>query len=53
MEELSLDILKKEIEPSLKKQAISGRYLLDRFCLIDESSRKSPAYVDPTYAPFY
>lgn len=53
MEKISLDILKKEIENSLEKQAISGRYLLDRFCLIDESSRKSPAYVDPTYAPFY
>jgi hypothetical protein len=53
MEKISLNILKKEIEHSLEKQSISGRYLLDRFCLIDESSRKSPAYVDPTYAPFY
>jgi predicted O-methyltransferase YrrM len=53
MEETSLETLKEEIDPQLKKQAISGRYLLDRFCLIDETSRKSPAYVDPTYAPFY
>jgi len=53
MEETSLETLKEEIDPQLKKQAISGRYLLDRFCLIDETSRRSPAYVDPTYAPFY
>jgi len=53
MEETSLETLKEEIDPQLKKQAISGRYLLDRFCMIDETSRKSPAYVDPTYAPFY
>lgn len=53
MEKVSLDILKKEIDSSLAKQAISGRSLLDRFSLIDESSRKSPPYVDPRYAPFY
>lgn len=53
MEKISLDILQKEINLSLEKQAISGRYLLDRFCVIDESSRKSPPYLDPRYAPFY
>jgi hypothetical protein len=50
---ISLNDLEKELKLSIEKGAISGRVLLDRFCLIDEQSRKSPAYVDPRYAPFY
>lgn len=53
MEKISLDVIKKELELMLAKQVISGRTLLDRFCLINEASRKSPPYVDPRYAPFY
>lgn len=53
MEKLSLDQIKKELDSELEKQTISGKNILDRFCVIDESSRKSAAYVDPKYAPFY
>lgn len=53
MEKISLEIFKKEIDYLLEKQSISGRYILDRFSLINEISRKSPAYLDPKYAPFY
>jgi len=53
MEKISLDNIKKEIDSLLGKQTFSGRSLLDRFSLIDERSRKSPAYTDPKYTPFY
>ena len=53
MEKISLEILKKEINVMLERQIITGRSLLDRFCVIDESSRKSAAYIDSRYAPFY
>lgn len=53
MIEKNIENFKKEIEDNLKKQIISGKYILDRFCLIDETSRKSAAYLDHTYAPFY
>jgi predicted O-methyltransferase YrrM len=46
-----------DIESDLKKdlnsQTISGKLLLDRFCVIEESSRKTAAYLDHKYAPFY
>ncbi len=45
--------LKCKIDSDLQKQTISGRVLLDRFCMIDETSRKSPSYTDPNYAGFY
>jgi hypothetical protein len=47
----------KDIEPLLQtdlaRQLVGGRFILDRFCVIDEDSRRSPAYVDPNYAGFY
>lgn len=53
MIEKNIENFKEEVENNLKKQIISGKYILDRFCLIDETSRKSAAYLDHTYAPFY
>jgi hypothetical protein len=53
MQKYDLEELKKQVSASLSKQAISGRVLLDRFCMIEESSRKSPSYSDPNYAGFY
>lgn len=41
------------LNEELKSQKISGRVLLDRLCVIDENSRKSPAYLDPNFAGFY
>lgn len=53
MNEKYIKEFEKEIEIKLEKKFISGRYLLDRFCVIDEASRKTSAYLDPKYAPFY
>jgi hypothetical protein len=41
------------VEEKLEKRIISGKTLLNRFRLLDESSRMSSAYTDPIYAPFY
>lgn len=53
MEKIDLSDLHKKIDKELNSQFISGRVLLDRFCLIDEDSRKTAAYLDHRYAPFY
>jgi len=53
MKQIELEYLKKKVDVDLKKQLISGRVLLDRYCMIDELSRKSPSYCDPNYAGFY
>ena len=53
MKSINLVELKKELDDHLKKQVVSGKVLLDRFDMIDESSRKSPSYCDPNYAGFY
>jgi hypothetical protein len=50
---MELKLLKEKIEEELKAQRVSGRTLLDKFCVIEENSRKSPAYADPTYSCFY
>jgi hypothetical protein len=46
-----------EVVPLLEKdfndQKISGRVLCDKLALLDEMSRKSAAYVDHKYIPFY
>lgn len=46
-----------EIIPALKlrlaKQLVPARILLDKFRIIDESSRKTSSYTDPKYMPFY
>jgi hypothetical protein len=43
----------RNLDKVLKKQLVSSRILLDRLRVIDESSRKSGAYQDPFYFPFY
>jgi predicted O-methyltransferase YrrM len=44
--------LKKRLEEKLDKQ-ITSRVFLDRMRVLDEESRKSAAYNDPRYIPFY
>ena len=53
MDKIDLDELVVFLNDSLKKQTMSGRSILDRFRVIDESSRKTAPYLDPYYAPFY
>ena len=50
---VELDSLKKNIDKLLKKQLISGKIFLDKLGFIDENSRKTVAYTDPNYVPFY
>ena len=42
-----------ELKIKLEKQLIPARILLDKFRIIDETSRRVSAYTDPNYAPFY
>ena len=53
MFQYDLNELKENVEKDLKKQIISSKVLLDKFCLIDEDSRKTAAYLDPNYSCFY
>lgn len=46
-------LLVEKINSELEAQVVSGRVLLDRLRLIDEDSRKTAAYLDHKYAPFY
>lgn len=48
-----MNFIKKNIDHELSVQKICGKIILDRFCVIDESSRKSPAYIDPNFSVFY
>jgi hypothetical protein len=48
-----LESIRTKLQRSLISGVISGRLLLDRMRLLDESSRKSAAYADHRYAPFY
>ena len=45
--------LKESIENDLAKKLVDSRILLDRFTVIDETSRGTSAYTDPNYIPFY
>jgi len=53
MEKIELQTLKEKIDDNLRQQVVGGRTLLDRFCVIEDESRKTPAYADPTYSGFY
>lgn len=53
MEKLELNSLKQKIDNDLQLARLNGRNLLDKFCVIDEESRKSPAYADSLYSCFY
>lgn len=41
------------LKDKLAKSVVSAHILLDKFRVIDEASRRSSAYTDPKYAPFY
>jgi hypothetical protein len=43
----------KILQEKLHKQIIPARILLGKFSFIDDNARKSHAYVDPNYMPFY
>jgi hypothetical protein len=53
MKILEHDNLKNQMNKHLKQQMVAGRVFLDRFCMIDEDSRKSTSYADPNYSGFY
>jgi predicted O-methyltransferase YrrM len=50
---MDLQELKLKLTDKLTKSVLNSRILLDKMRLIDESSRETAAYTDPTYAPFY
>lgn len=50
---LPLDSIKDTLQPLLDKNLVSGRILLDRLRVIDETSRKSAVYSDGRYSGFY
>lgn len=43
----------KILKSKIDKAAIPSHVLLDKFRVIDEYSRRTAAYTDPRYAPFY
>jgi predicted O-methyltransferase YrrM len=45
--------LKPILDSKLTKQLIPARILLDKFRIIEDTSRRASAYTDPKYAPFY
>lgn len=53
MDNCRLKDFKAALDTDLARQLIGGKFVLDRFCVIDEDSRRSPSYVDPNYASFY
>lgn len=53
MQSIDHNDFKTAIDLDLATQKISGKILLDRFCVIDEESRRSPAYIDPNFSGFY
>lgn len=48
-----MDNLKLQLEELLEKQLVSSRVLLSSCRFIDENSRKTAAYQDNAYIPFY
>lgn len=50
---MNIKELKDKLTPKLEKAVVSARILLDKMRVIDEASRMTAAYTDPTYAPFY
>jgi predicted O-methyltransferase YrrM len=50
---MELKEIKSHVDARLKKHILPSHILLDRFRVIEESSRQSSAYTDPTYIPFY
>lgn len=50
---MKISEIKNDLNRSLNNQFISPKILLDKLRLIDENSRKSGQYQDPSYLPFY
>lgn len=50
---MDLKELENKLKLDLSNQIINGKIILDRFRVINEQSRKSSAYLDCRYAPFY
>ncbi len=50
---LQIELVKTRLQALLDGNTVSGRLLLDRLRVIDESSRKTAAYCDSKYTPFY
>lgn len=48
-----LESIAEQLKRDLKNQIIVGSVLLDRLSVIDELTRKTPAYLDHKFAPFY
>lgn len=53
MENFDFQIIEPKLNKDLEVSSVSGRIVLDRLRLIDEDSRKTAAYMDHKYAPFY
>ena len=50
---MDLKKLKSDLESDLASQRVSSKILLNKFILLDEDSKKTMAYTDPKYMPFY
>lgn len=50
---MKIEEIKSILDSKLSKQLVPARILLDKFRIIEENSRKTSAYTDPSWAPFY
>lgn len=50
---IKISTIQKELQILLNKKIINGKVLLQNCKFVDENSRKTPAYFDPLYSPFY
>lgn len=50
---MNLQELEKNLLQDLNNQILTGKIVLHKFRLINENNRKSSAYLDSRYAPFY
>lgn len=48
-----IEEFKGDLLAALESPKVTGKALLDRFCVIDEMSRRSPSYLDHRYSGFY
>lgn len=53
MDNTDLKQIAESVKKDLSNQIISGKVLLDRLLFIDENSRRTSAYLDHNYTPFY
>ena len=50
---IDLEILQKKLYEDVKKSRVNTSLLCNNFLFISEGSKKSSAYIDPKYIPFY